>query len=404
MMNLALFLISMNAAQARDVTHYIAVCGNGKVMMTCTQPFCDSTTAKPKAKKICANQKGFSELVVLQGPRNAQEALISEVKQAVAQKQRAERYVKAKAEEDRLREEARKAEELRLQEEARKAEEARRVAAAREAEVRDCNAQLTYIPQVWACPFGDYVADPNECSQLEGMTRSGDHAVQVDLGYRILPPGVSCPLVAGKADVSHERLHDHVLGRANFAYSGKERPEGFDFDVETPVKQAYANWRKAEDRWLAAIPYDCLAGVCLNAPATRIADKLVTVSEVVMHRKVEVCSGRVVRVEVSAGWVSPTFNFANIAVGAEVETYGDDMRKFPTSHAEQIAGELETMGWILSETIELDPFSWKFYVSPAKKGLRDIMLLPVEDSWRVDLQTIHPDKDALCAHKRQQGL
>ena len=416
LITLAFVVVMSSPVQARDVKHYITVCGNGDVLVTCTQPFCDEGSAYYKAREVCSDRKGATDLVTLHGPRSAQEALVSEVEQAIALKQREERavqYAKAKAEENRRQEEARKAEERRLQEDERKAEEARKAAEAQkaeeEAEVRECNAKLTYSPQVWACPFGDYVSDPNKCAQLEvGMTRSGDYAVQVDLGYRILPPGESCPFRVDRADVSHERLYDTVLGWVNFRREGKERPEGFDFDVETPVNQAFANWRKAEDRRLAAIPYDCLAGICLNAPATSIADKLVTVSEVVMHRKVEVCSGRVVSVEVSASWLNGSKDdggFVTILAGAEVESYGDGMEIYSSSHSSQMAKELEVMGWVLYHELDSGYLIQKYYTNPAKKGWRDIMRMQSDDnSWRVDLATTHPDKDALCAYKRQQGL
>jgi hypothetical protein len=411
----ALTLAAMlsNPAHARDLKHYIVVCGNGDVLVACTQPFCDEGSAYYKAREVCSDRKGASDLVALRGPRSAQEALVSEVEQAIALKQREERaarYAKAKAEEDRLQEEARKAEERRLQEDARKAEEARKVAEAQEAEaeaeVKECNAKLTYSPQVWACPFGDYVSDPNKCEQLEvGMTRSGDYAVQVDLGYRILPPGESCPLRVDRADVSHERLYDAVLGWANFKFEGKGHPEFFDFDVETPVRQAFANWRKAEDRRLASIPYDCLAGICLNAPASSVPDKLVTVSEVKMHRKVEVCSGRVVEVTVQAGWVHPGYGgYVDILSGAQHATYSDGAPA--TDHVNQIVSEMEVMGWELLDGEALRFGYERWYESATKKGRRASGWSRADNggAWSMYLTTTHPDYTALCAPKRQQGL
>ena len=416
MLNLALMLLSMNAAQARDVKHYIAVCGNGDVLEACTQPFCDDSSAYYKAREVCADRKGASDLVTLRGPRNAREALVSDVEKAIALKQRKERAerlarakAEAKAEEDRLREEARKAEERRLQEEARKAEEARRVAAAREAakekDLADCLAKMTYAYTLWACPFGEYAVSPSEC-EPDANTPTEKYAVEVDMGVHTLPPGETCS--GAYARVSDSEFKADLLKTVNEVLGGgARRPAFLVVDLESPVKQAYANWRKAEDRRLAAIPYDCLAGVCLNAPATRIADKLVTVSEVVMHRTVEVCSGRVVSVEVYAGWVLPTFEFATIAGGAEFETDGDGMEIYSTAHAEQISKELEVMGWVLfTESDYPGYYSQKAYEIPTKRGWRNIMRIQGEDhySWRVDLKTVHPDKDALCAPKRQQGL
>jgi hypothetical protein len=401
----AFVAVMSSPVQARDVKHYITVCGNGDVLVTCTQPFCDEGSAYYKAREVCSDRKGAADLVVRHGPRSAQEALVSEVEQAIALKQREERaaqYAKAKAEDDRLQEDARKAEEKRLQEDVRKAEEARKMAEDREAEVKECNAKLTYSPQVWACPFGDYVSDPNDCPQLEGKTSPGDYAVQVDLGYLILPPGESCPLRVDRADVSHERLYDTVLGWVNFRREGKERPEGFDFDVETPVNQAFANWRKAEDRRLASIPYDCLAGICLNAPASSIPDKLVTVSEVVVHRKVEVCSGRVAAIDVSAGWVLPGYGgFVNILPGAQHKTYSDGTPAM--DYVSQIRSEMGVLGW--EGVLDYNGL-WDSHASPTKKGKRFTGWSRADTggAWSMYLTTLHPDKDALCASKRQQGL
>lgn len=404
MMNLALMLLSMSTAHARDVKHYLAACKDGSVIYVGHSSHIDDENALDKGLEICHDgHGGVRDMVEVMAPKGDQDQILIRAQSNYDKLLQSEREAQAnrgRAKKE-AQEEARKAEELLLQEEARKAEEARKVAAAREAEVRECEAKMTYIPPAWACPFGDYVADPNECSQLEGRTRSGDHAVQVDLGYRILPPGVSCPLRADKADVSHERLYGAVLSLANFSYNGEERPEGFDFDVAAPVKQALANWQKAEDRRLAAIPYDCLAGVCLNAPETRIADKLVTVSEVVMHRTVEVCSGRVVEISVWAGWVLPEYGgFVDILSGAQHATYSDGTPA--VEHVWQIHSEMETMGW---EVLSADGFFASFEAA-TKKGTRRTGWGRSENgsSWPMYLKSTHPDKDALCAPERQQGL
>ena len=398
------FAMVSNPAHARDLKHYIAVCGNGDVLVACTQPFCDVRSAYYKAREVCIDRKGASDLVMLQGPRSAQEALVSEVEQALALKQREEqaaRYAQAKAKEDQLREEARKTEERRLQEEARKAEEARKEA--------ECLAKMTKAYTLWACPFGGYVSSPSECELREG-TPTEKYAIEVDLGVYKLPPGESCS--GAYARVTNSAFKDDLPKTVNDVYFGKGRPVFLGVDVEIPINQALANWRKAEDRRLASIPYDCLAGICLNTPATSVPDKLVTVSKVVAHREVEVCSGRVVEISVYAKWVRPGYEgYEDILSGARHEAYPNDAPA--KDYVYRLRREMVGLGWKkVAEHEDVkktsgrydDDEDWESYALPTKKkGERMTGWARVYDGmvWNTFFSTTHPDYYTLCLSQQE---
>lgn len=298
-----------------------------------------------------------------------------------------------KAEED-----ARKAKEA-AKEDARKAKEA-----AKEKEREDCIAKMVYPVKVWACPFGNYVSDPTTCEKDRYGRDMGKHAVEVPLGVLILPPGESCMGQTHWEDATHESMLEAQLDKSNATCnSWKRGPEcpNKTSPLYLASEKAYNDYSKAHDAWWRSLPYDCLAGVCLNAPATRIPDKLVTVSEVVMHRKVEVCSGRVVKVSVWAGWVHPRYGgFADILEGAQHTTYTDGTPA--TDHVHQVRSEMESMGWVKSYE---DDF-YTQYLSATKKGERGSGWGRSNNggSWVMSLTTTHPDYDALCASKRREGL
>ena len=165
----------------------------------------------------------------------------------------------------------------------------------------------------------------------------------------------------------------------------------------------------AEDPRLAAIPYDCLAGVCLNSTGAP-PDVLVTVSEVAMHRKVDVCSGHVVTISVSACWISTDWSkSADMLSGAQHENHSEGWTA--EKHNDQIRSEMSVLGWRLYAPCVNDaPCSPNLYVHSDRKGDRwtDWQLtassMGSSGKWCEILMTTHPDKDALCAPKRQQGL
>jgi hypothetical protein len=395
MMNLALVLLAfVGAAKASDTfTYGYSICKDGTVHnCNADEPvYCES---------LCFDHKGFAEHFdsTLQVPyRNRRsphtwhEGLTESFNQA---SRHYEDAVKPRLED------ARKAEEFR-KEKARKAEEF-----LKEKERKDCLAKMTYPVKVWACPFGNYVSEPTSCEK-DGWGRSvAEHAVEVDTGFLILPPGESC---TGRnwEDLTHANQLKYRLDKANASCNswkgGPDFAECSDEDKASALylasEKALAKQRLAYHIRRQTLPYDCLAGVCLNAPATRNADKLVTVSEVVMHRTVEVCSGRVVEISVSAGWIAPGYgDYVDILSGAEHTTYNGD---WPSSqHVGQLKTEMEALGW----QVNYGPEEFSTAGHPDKRGIRSIELGASGGRWWVALTTHHADKDALCAPKRQQGL
>jgi hypothetical protein len=265
---------------------------------------------------------------------------------------------------------------------------------------------MTYPVKVWACPIagenGYYVLDARKCERLPARTPTAPVAVEVDLHYNILPPGESCAGQTYWSDVTHEDGLSSLLHKANHEYRGEPKPEGFDVDLVTPIATAREVWFALEEAREAAMTYDCLAGVCLNASASNIPDKLVTVSGTKVHRIVEVCSGRVVEVSVHAGWVHPRYGgFADLLPGAEHATYSDGAPA--TEYVYQIRSEMEILGW--EKTTYGDEFHYT-HVSPTKMGERSTGWGRATNggAWYMYLTTTHPDYTTLCAPKRQQGL
>lgn len=391
MMNLALvLLIFVGAAKASDTfTYGYSICKDGTVH-NCNDDdrvYCES---------LCFDHKGFAEHFdsTLQVPyRNRRsphtwhEGLTESFNQA---SRHYEDAVKPRLED------ARKAEEFR-KEKARKAEEF-----LKEKERKDCFAKMTYPVKVWACPFRNFVTDPNACKKGPSGLSVAEHAVEVDLGLFILPPGESC---TGRTweDLTHADQLEYQLDKANDPCNsyGERYSEGCPDKtlLYFASEKASNGQRLAYDIRRQTLPYDCLAGVCLNAPATRIADKLVTVSEVVMHREVEVCSGRVVEISVWAAWVIEGYGkFVDILPGAQHRAYGDG--EAASNLYFRVTSEMGALGWdFLGEDHTLatrgDKRGWR--ATAFERGQNG-------GSWYVTLKTTHPDKDALCAPKRQQGL
>ena len=396
MMNLALMLLSfVGAANASEYFPYgFSICRDGTINA------CHPDHGHEHCENLCKDSGGMAEyfLVRLKVPsrslgwmKRSGEALgmaLQHNAEVVKPRLEAER----KAEED-----ARKAKE-KAEEDALKAKEKER---------KDCLAKMTYRVKVWACPYGDFVADPTACEKDTYGGSVAEQAVEVDLGLSILPPGGSCTGRTYWKDATHAEMLKHQLDKANDPCNSprKRVPECSD---EVKATALYLASEKALAKQILVIamrrqtlPYDCLAGVCLNAPATRIADKLVTVSEVVMHRTVEVCAGRVVEISVSAGWIAPGYGgYVDILSGAEHTTYDGG---WPSSrHAGQLQMEMEALGWKVHYGSE--EFSTAGH--PDKRGSRSIELGATDGGgrWWVALTTRHADKDALCAPKRQQGL
>ncbi len=168
-------------------------------------------------------------------------------------------------------------------------------------------------------------------------------------------------------------------------------PEG-----ETPVQPP-----EPQKKW------DCLGGVCLNDRTTSTYPKVVvTVSDRRWTRTVEVCSGRVVKVQLATGWHQTYFKWTDLLPGTSTKV-GDDEGVLADSFRDQILSALVGKGWVLGG----EGLMARGASHPDVKGKRIVISAPADENalsgwngWLVGLVTNHPDKEALCKSKYEQGL
>ncbi len=157
----------------------------------------------------------------------------------------------------------------------------------------------------------------------------------------------------------------------------------------------------------AAPKWDCLGGVCLNAKATSTTypKAVVTASDRKWTRTVEVCSGRVVKVQLATGWHQTYFKWTDLLPGTSTKV-GDDDGTIANGYYEQVLNALVGKGWVLD-----GEGSVRGANHPDFQGERLVLSAPADENalpgwngWVVGLTTNHPDKDALCKSKYEQGL
>jgi hypothetical protein len=379
-------------AQAREVTHYFALCTSGKVLDLREAAPADRDSLLRKGAHFCSAGNGHLDQLLseqsAQGKKGREEAL-----------RRTQAYWDGRAEDEKRAKEA--------EAKAREAAEVQQLEK-KAREKAECKALWTYPARIWACPDGSFASEP--CTYGEEV---------VDLGLLVLPPGTVC-----SNGTTHQRMMRNIVAKAKDVAGTGSRPASFKADVVTPSIKALKNYQDAvaaeqereREAWEAErerqdrLPYDCLAGICLNARATPIPDKIVTVSEHKMHRKVEVCSGKVVSVSVAAGWVQEKFTWVDILPGAVVRTYSDGR---PAGDFRNQVREIQNeRGWLFehaaSDEGDGEGYTVTLWSLPSTKGWRELYWEKAGPSmphgWRVDITTRHPDEDALCESKRQQGL
>lgn len=154
--------------------------------------------------------------------------------------------------------------------------------------------------------------------------------------------------------------------------------------------------------------WDCLGGVCLNAKATSTTypKVVVTASDRRWTRTVEVCSGRVVKVQLATGWHQAYFKWTDLLPSSSTKV-GDDDGTLAEAFRKQILGALVGKGWVLDGEGPMILGA----NHPDFKGERIVISAPADENplpgwngWVVGLATNHPDKDALCKSKYEQGL
>jgi len=250
---------------------------------------------------------------------------------------------------------------------------------------RECDAKRTDPLTLWVCPTGlPYVVyHPVYCPRVAAnRVETEDHALPLEWNP-ILPEGETCGGLTTREEDIERALH---------------LAASWHTAVPDLARKAYTEWQAAEQKALEAATYDCLAGICLNAEASSIPDLVVTVSEHQWNRKVEVCSGRVVAVSITAGWAQENFTWDDIPASVVQPLYYISAY---TEVSERLQEAMIGLGWAF--------YDYPFAHHTGKKGVR---VLNVSESmetyapWGVglSLKTTHPDKYNLCAPERQQGL
>ena len=161
-------------------------------------------------------------------------------------------------------------------------------------------------------------------------------------------------------------------------------------------------------------PYDCLAGVCLGDAEEAPTQKVVDVAGQKMSRSLTVCEERIVEIQVFQAW--HTGPVENPWVKYDSGYFRDSEER-----TSLLLEELAKLGWNApsAEDKTLDRGKnqkteakiWDLH-NPGKQGQRVLLLSKVRSrvyDWetlavKLALISRHPDKEALCAPKRQQGL
>ena len=151
--------------------------------------------------------------------------------------------------------------------------------------------------------------------------------------------------------------------------------------------------------------YDCLAGLCLNAKAMP-AKAVTVVSDHKWTREAEICSGKIVSITISTGWVQPDFEWSNLLPGTSTPIgVGENGTAAVVVH-KRVQKAMENKGWI--------PYHYDkeakamLLAHPEVAGSRAIFFERSKGSgpqgWGVSLSSIHPDRRDLCRSKTEEGL
>jgi hypothetical protein len=385
-MLLSLFVVLSLSAQARDITHYFAACKDGSLHYVGHEKEMTFEDAERSGWSLCdmfilsdRGENNYRGIYSRQAPHNDYKKIFYELTLAYEKKVYLEIQEKIAYREQQKRLEDERKADLELEER------------------RDCSRKKTKPAIVYACPLGSYALHPSNCEVVIGHVSTGAHAVELDTGIKILPEGQSCQISGKTIDSAY--LDEALLCSVNNNCSRNVVPLTISVDLKEPLKKAKEDWSRADQENEKKKTYDCLAGVCLNAPASSISSKLVTVSEVVMHRAVEVCSGRIVRIRLWAGWVEEGYGgWVDVLPGAQHKGYNYGAEK-ANNHMVQMDSELAKMGWVVGWHKERR-------VHPSKMGWRIIESAEGGNggSWLVSLESIHADHLTLCEQKRQEGL
>jgi hypothetical protein len=169
----------------------------------------------------------------------------------------------------------------------------------------------------------------------------------------------------------------------------------FFAQTNEPVSEADA---AAEEKRRATLPYDCLGGVCLNAQASSIPEKIVQVVGHNFRRRTKVCKGRVVEIRVIASWT--TYPRSEYVIPGANTHWGETSSDIPGPGdiKDRLEKGLETLGW--------EAPLFRVWGSPKVQGVRLIedWSNTTSENQTLSLVSEHPRKDELCAYQTVQGL
>ncbi len=153
--------------------------------------------------------------------------------------------------------------------------------------------------------------------------------------------------------------------------------------------------------------FDCLANVCLDTKmSTAPSDTVVVVSDHKWVRSVEVCSGRVVNIEIIAGWQQPGFTWTGVPAGAITRLIEGADGQAAADVLDQVDAAMIKKNWILASFLKEE--SLRIYRNENTKGTRGITFMRAQDKaphgWVINLFSIHPQYNDLCAAKHGEGL
>lgn len=153
----------------------------------------------------------------------------------------------------------------------------------------------------------------------------------------------------------------------------------------------------------AAKVADCLGGLCLGA---KLPSPPAPVAKVVAgqtwERRVEVCAGRVVSIELIAAWRQPAYPPIKAAPGSV--TVRPNGREAVDLHDRLITG-LEEVGW---KPLTYTSDKVLLFTKEGVQGARMLKVQRVGETephaWAVTFGTLHDDYSALCKARDMEGL
>jgi len=153
--------------------------------------------------------------------------------------------------------------------------------------------------------------------------------------------------------------------------------------------------------------FDCLANVCLDTKmSTTPPDSVVVVSDHKWVRSVEVCSGRVVNIEIIAGWQQPGFTWTGVPAGAITRLIEGADGQAAADVLDQVDAAMIKKNWILVDFNKEE--AMRIYRKEGVSGIRGLTFKRAQESaphgWVVNLFSLHPQYSELCAAKHGQGL